>query len=156
MGSIILFYIKCMYTLLIEFHRDPVKILEIIISPVKYSASPSHHVGFELTSLISHNCVHLLLRCARRYENHLNRCHQCSSAISPCGRFIASGSEDNCVSCITLGFHAVCASFSPIYTSLVILYSRLNKTECGDKSIKEAVHQSHMYTVFGFMNSEQW
>ncbi|XP_067465953.1 WD repeat-containing protein 27 isoform X1 [Thunnus thynnus] len=37
------------------------------------------------------------LRCVRRYENHLNRCHPCSSAISPCGRFIASGSEDMCV-----------------------------------------------------------
>ncbi|XP_062286107.1 WD repeat-containing protein 27 [Scomber scombrus] len=36
------------------------------------------------------------LRCVRRYENHLNRCHPCSSAISPCGRFIASGSEDKC------------------------------------------------------------
>ncbi|KAG7230144.1 hypothetical protein INR49_009864, partial [Caranx melampygus] len=36
------------------------------------------------------------LRCVRRYENHLNRCHPCSSAISPCGQFIASGSEDNC------------------------------------------------------------
>uniref|UniRef100_UPI003AAA8B22 WD repeat-containing protein 27 n=1 Tax=Centroberyx gerrardi TaxID=166262 RepID=UPI003AAA8B22 len=36
------------------------------------------------------------LRCVRRYESHLNRCHPCSSAISPCGRFIASGSEDNC------------------------------------------------------------
>ncbi|KAJ4949011.1 hypothetical protein JOQ06_020531 [Pogonophryne albipinna] len=36
------------------------------------------------------------LRCVRRYENHLNRCHPCSAAISPCGRFIASGSEDNC------------------------------------------------------------
>ncbi|XP_061545674.1 WD repeat-containing protein 27 isoform X1 [Phycodurus eques] len=37
------------------------------------------------------------LRCVRRYENHLNRCHSCSSAISPCGRFIACGSEDKCV-----------------------------------------------------------
>ncbi|XP_034538493.1 WD repeat-containing protein 27 isoform X3 [Notolabrus celidotus] len=36
------------------------------------------------------------LRCVRRYENHLNRCHPCSSAISPCGSFIATGSEDNC------------------------------------------------------------
>ncbi|XP_041866365.1 WD repeat-containing protein 27 [Melanotaenia boesemani] len=36
------------------------------------------------------------LMCVRRYENHLNRCHPCSSAISPCGRFIASGSEDKC------------------------------------------------------------
>ncbi|XP_029305795.1 WD repeat-containing protein 27 isoform X2 [Cottoperca gobio] len=36
------------------------------------------------------------LRCVRRYDNHLNRCHPCSSSVSPCGRFIASGSEDNC------------------------------------------------------------
>uniref|UniRef100_A0A3Q4H7Z9 Uncharacterized protein n=1 Tax=Neolamprologus brichardi TaxID=32507 RepID=A0A3Q4H7Z9_NEOBR len=36
------------------------------------------------------------LRCVRRYENHVNRCQPCSSAISPCGRFIATGSEDNC------------------------------------------------------------
>ncbi|XP_030604144.1 WD repeat-containing protein 27 isoform X2 [Archocentrus centrarchus] len=37
------------------------------------------------------------LRCVRRYENHVNRCQPCSSAISPCGRFIATGSEDNCL-----------------------------------------------------------
>ncbi|XP_067379433.1 WD repeat-containing protein 27 isoform X2 [Channa argus] len=37
------------------------------------------------------------LRCVRRYETHLNRSHLCSSAFSPCGRFIASGSEDNCL-----------------------------------------------------------
>ncbi|XP_069546342.1 WD repeat-containing protein 27 [Brachyistius frenatus] len=36
------------------------------------------------------------LSCVRRYESHVNRCHPCSTAISPCGRFIASGSEDNC------------------------------------------------------------
>ncbi|XP_041645071.1 WD repeat-containing protein 27 [Cheilinus undulatus] len=36
------------------------------------------------------------LSCVRRYENHLNRCHPCSSAVSPCGRFIATGSEDKC------------------------------------------------------------
>uniref|UniRef100_A0A8C5EDJ1 WD repeat domain 27 n=1 Tax=Gouania willdenowi TaxID=441366 RepID=A0A8C5EDJ1_GOUWI len=36
------------------------------------------------------------LRCVRRYENHLIRSHPCSSAISPCGRLIATGSEDNC------------------------------------------------------------
>ncbi|CAL8257574.1 unnamed protein product [Lota lota] len=35
-------------------------------------------------------------RCVRRYESHVNRCHACDSAMSPCGRFIASGSEDNC------------------------------------------------------------
>lgn len=42
--------------------------------------------------------MHLSSRCTRRYENHINRCHPCSAAISPCGRFIATGSEDNCVS----------------------------------------------------------
>ncbi|XP_019902051.2 WD repeat-containing protein 27 isoform X2 [Esox lucius] len=36
------------------------------------------------------------LRCVRRFENHVNRCHPCTAAFSPCGRFIASGSEDNC------------------------------------------------------------
>ncbi|XP_017268277.1 WD repeat-containing protein 27 [Kryptolebias marmoratus] len=36
------------------------------------------------------------LRCVRRYENHANRCQPCSSAISPCGRFIVCGSEDKC------------------------------------------------------------
>ncbi|XP_053731885.1 WD repeat-containing protein 27 isoform X1 [Synchiropus splendidus] len=36
------------------------------------------------------------LRCVRRYDNHVNRCHPCASAISPCGQFIACGSEDNC------------------------------------------------------------
>uniref|UniRef100_A0A3B4B7E5 Uncharacterized protein n=1 Tax=Periophthalmus magnuspinnatus TaxID=409849 RepID=A0A3B4B7E5_9GOBI len=36
------------------------------------------------------------LRCVRRYENHVNRCHSCSCALSPCGRYIATGSEDNC------------------------------------------------------------
>ncbi|XP_055083469.1 WD repeat-containing protein 27 [Periophthalmus magnuspinnatus] len=36
------------------------------------------------------------LRCVRRYENHVNRCHSCSCALSPCGHYIATGSEDNC------------------------------------------------------------
>ncbi|KAJ8359772.1 hypothetical protein SKAU_G00162970 [Synaphobranchus kaupii] len=36
------------------------------------------------------------LRCVRRYEGHTNRCHPCSSAFSACGRYIATGSEDNC------------------------------------------------------------
>ncbi|KAG5831364.1 hypothetical protein ANANG_G00302970 [Anguilla anguilla] len=36
------------------------------------------------------------LRCVRRYEGHTNRCHPCSSTFSPCGRYIATGSEDNC------------------------------------------------------------
>uniref|UniRef100_A0A3P8V4B4 WD repeat domain 27 n=1 Tax=Cynoglossus semilaevis TaxID=244447 RepID=A0A3P8V4B4_CYNSE len=43
------------------------------------------------------------LRCVRRYQNHINRCHPCSSAISPCGRYMASGSEDGCMeSCFTV------------------------------------------------------
>ncbi|ROL49689.1 WD repeat-containing protein 27 [Anabarilius grahami] len=35
-------------------------------------------------------------RCVRRYESHVNRCHHCTAAFSPCGRFIATGSEDHC------------------------------------------------------------
>ncbi|KAA0718154.1 WD repeat-containing protein 27 [Triplophysa tibetana] len=36
-----------------------------------------------------------IARCVRRYESHVNRCHQCSATFSPCGRFIATGSEDH-------------------------------------------------------------
>ncbi|KAM8945528.1 WD repeat-containing protein 27 [Pelodytes ibericus] len=36
------------------------------------------------------------LRCVRRFEGHVNRCQPCGVDISPCGRFIASGSEDRC------------------------------------------------------------
>ncbi|XP_038626538.1 WD repeat-containing protein 27 [Tachyglossus aculeatus] len=36
------------------------------------------------------------LRCERHFEGHLNRCHPCGIALSPCGRFIACGSEDRC------------------------------------------------------------
>ncbi|XP_031958277.1 WD repeat-containing protein 27 [Corvus moneduloides] len=34
------------------------------------------------------------LRCERRFEGHSSRCHPCGIAMSPCGRFIASGSDD--------------------------------------------------------------
>uniref|UniRef100_A0A8C3CUG0 WD repeat domain 27 n=1 Tax=Cairina moschata TaxID=8855 RepID=A0A8C3CUG0_CAIMO len=34
------------------------------------------------------------LRCERRFEGHSSHCYPCGIAISPCGRFIASGSED--------------------------------------------------------------
>ncbi|XP_017949681.1 WD repeat-containing protein 27 isoform X2 [Xenopus tropicalis] len=34
------------------------------------------------------------LRCVRRFEGHINRSQPCGIAISPCGRFIACGSED--------------------------------------------------------------
>ena len=36
-------------------------------------------------------------RCVRRYEGHLNRVHPCGIALSPCGRFIATGAEDKSV-----------------------------------------------------------
>nr|XP_023686026.1 WD repeat-containing protein 27 isoform X3 [Paramormyrops kingsleyae] len=36
-----------------------------------------------------------ILRCVRKFEGHQNRCHPCTSAFSPCGRYIATGSEDN-------------------------------------------------------------
>uniref|UniRef100_A0A8D0G7K9 WD repeat domain 27 n=1 Tax=Sphenodon punctatus TaxID=8508 RepID=A0A8D0G7K9_SPHPU len=34
--------------------------------------------------------------CERRFEGHSNRCYPCGITISPCGRFIACGSEDKC------------------------------------------------------------
>ncbi|KAJ7342211.1 hypothetical protein JRQ81_009672 [Phrynocephalus forsythii] len=36
------------------------------------------------------------LRCERRFEGHSCHCHPCGIAVSPCGRFIACGSEDKC------------------------------------------------------------
>nr|XP_056708951.1 WD repeat-containing protein 27 [Euleptes europaea] len=36
------------------------------------------------------------LRCERRFEGHRTRCHPCGIAVSPCGQFIACGSEDKC------------------------------------------------------------
>ncbi|OWK63160.1 WD repeat-containing protein 27 [Lonchura striata] len=40
------------------------------------------------------------LRCERRFEGHSSRCYPCGIAVSPCGRFIASGSDDKYVSII--------------------------------------------------------
>lgn len=37
-------------------------------------------------------------RCARRYDGHVNRSQPVGLAISPCARFIATGSEDRSVS----------------------------------------------------------
>ncbi|KAI1240750.1 hypothetical protein IHE44_0009191 [Lamprotornis superbus] len=34
------------------------------------------------------------LRCERRFEGHSSRCYPCGIAVSPCGRFIATGSDD--------------------------------------------------------------
>ncbi|XP_042651565.1 WD repeat-containing protein 27 [Tyto alba] len=36
------------------------------------------------------------LRCERHFEGHSSRCYPCGIAVSPCGRFIASGSDDKC------------------------------------------------------------
>uniref|UniRef100_A0A672VC10 Uncharacterized protein n=1 Tax=Strigops habroptila TaxID=2489341 RepID=A0A672VC10_STRHB len=36
------------------------------------------------------------LRCERRFEGHSSRCYPCGIAVSPCGQFIASGSDDKC------------------------------------------------------------
>ena len=37
-------------------------------------------------------------RCVRRYDGHVNRSQPVGLAISPCARFIATGSEDKSVS----------------------------------------------------------
>lgn len=37
-------------------------------------------------------------RCVRRYDGHVNRSQPVGLAISPCARFIATGSEDRSVS----------------------------------------------------------
>lgn len=37
-------------------------------------------------------------RCVRRYDGHVNRSQPVRVAISPCARFIATGSEDRSVS----------------------------------------------------------
>lgn len=51
-----------------------------------------------------------LWRCERRFEGHSSCCYPCGIAVSPCGRFIASGSDDKCVS-------NVFAYFPPNYRS---------------------------------------
>uniref|UniRef100_A0A8B9MFB0 WD repeat domain 27 n=1 Tax=Accipiter nisus TaxID=211598 RepID=A0A8B9MFB0_9AVES len=38
------------------------------------------------------------LRCERRFEGHSSRSYPCGISVSPCGRFIATGSDDKCVS----------------------------------------------------------
>ncbi|KAM6467668.1 WD repeat-containing protein 27 isoform 2-T2 [Liasis olivaceus] len=42
------------------------------------------------------------LRCERRFEGHSCRCHPCGISVSPCGQFIACGSEDKCLITATL------------------------------------------------------
>lgn len=42
--------------------------------------------------------IKLCYRCVQRFQGHVNRAYHCGVAISPCSRFIASGSEDRAVS----------------------------------------------------------
>ncbi|XP_031435429.1 WD repeat-containing protein 27 isoform X2 [Clupea harengus] len=64
-----------------------------------YSAQAQDSYNLFLTSAITDGIKLWDLRtsrCVRKYEGHVNRCHQCTAAFSPCGRFVATGSEDNC------------------------------------------------------------
>lgn len=48
-------------------------------------------------------------RCIQRYEGHANRAYQCGIALSPCGRFLCTGSEDKSVKiCAHLIYLNVC------------------------------------------------
>ena len=41
--------------------------------------------------------IAVVYRCVRRYDGHMNRVHCCMAEISPCCRYVATGSEDKCV-----------------------------------------------------------
>ncbi|XP_051854118.1 WD repeat-containing protein 27 [Antechinus flavipes] len=62
-----------------------------------FAAQPFENYNLFLTTAIG-DAIKLwdirTLRCERRFEGHLNRCHPCAISISPCGRYIACGSED--------------------------------------------------------------
>lgn len=59
----------------------------------------AHSRNIHKTQLINISFIlSISVRCVRRYESHVNRCHHCTAVFSPCGRFIATGSEDHCVS----------------------------------------------------------
>lgn len=64
-----------------------------------FSTQPPEAYNLFVTMAIG-DCLKLwdirTLRCVRRFEGHLNRYQSCGVAISPCGRFIACGSEDRC------------------------------------------------------------
>ncbi|KAK2531469.1 hypothetical protein Q9233_005721 [Columba guinea] len=49
--------------------------------------------SFRITKMKSGKHL-MIMRCERRFEGHSSRCCPCGIAISPCGRFIASGSDD--------------------------------------------------------------
>ncbi|XP_078086766.1 WD repeat-containing protein 27 [Mustelus asterias] len=71
-----------------------------------FSTQPSESYNLFLTSAITDG-IKLwdlrTLRSVRRYEGHHNRCHPCRIALSPCGRFLATGSEDKCAYLFELG-----------------------------------------------------
>ncbi|XP_056423107.1 WD repeat-containing protein 27 isoform X2 [Hyla sarda] len=64
-----------------------------------FSTQPAEAYNLFVTMAIG-DCLKLwdirTLRCVRRFEGHVNRYQSCGVAVSPCGRFIACGSEDTC------------------------------------------------------------
>ncbi|XP_036624105.1 LOW QUALITY PROTEIN: WD repeat-containing protein 27 [Trichosurus vulpecula] len=71
-----------------------------------FAAQPFENYNLFLTTAIG-DAIKLwdlrTLRCERRFEGHLNRCHPCEISISPCGRYIACGSEDKCAYIYEMG-----------------------------------------------------
>ncbi|XP_072369231.1 WD repeat-containing protein 27 isoform X3 [Scyliorhinus torazame] len=71
-----------------------------------FSTQPSESYNLFLTTAITDG-IKLwdlrTLRSVRRYEGHHNRCHPCRISLSPCGRYLATGSEDKCAYLFELG-----------------------------------------------------
>uniref|UniRef100_UPI00398EF949 WD repeat-containing protein 27 isoform X2 n=1 Tax=Pristiophorus japonicus TaxID=55135 RepID=UPI00398EF949 len=71
-----------------------------------FSTQPSEFYNLFLTTAVTDG-IKLwdlrTLRSVRRYEGHQNRCQPCGIALSPCGRFLATGSEDKCAYLFELG-----------------------------------------------------
>ncbi|XP_067901570.1 WD repeat-containing protein 27 isoform X4 [Heterodontus francisci] len=71
-----------------------------------FSTQPSESYNLFLTTAIMDG-IKLwdlrTLRSVRRFEGHHNRCHPCRIALSPCGRFLATGSEDKCAYLFEIG-----------------------------------------------------
>ncbi|XP_068926568.1 WD repeat-containing protein 27 [Petaurus breviceps papuanus] len=72
-----------------------------------FAAQPFENYNLFLTTAIG-DAIKLwdlrTLRCERRFEGHLNRCHPCAVSISPCGRYIACGSDDKHAYIYEMGF----------------------------------------------------
>ncbi|XP_034041297.1 WD repeat-containing protein 27 [Thalassophryne amazonica] len=83
---------------LLDAHRRPIHYITQNKGSMFSTQTPESYNLFLTTAVTDGLKIWDLrtIRCVRRYDNHLNRCHPCTAAISPCGRFIASGSEDNC------------------------------------------------------------